>query len=151
VAAVAIGAGGVGCVAGGVIADRWGRTTLASAAMITSGACAVLAALLFGRTPLAVAAVATVWGFSVIADSAQFSASISELAERDRVGSALALQTALGFLLTAISIQVLPLVVERSGWPAAVTLLAVGPALGTVAMVRLRRRPEALRLAGGRR
>jgi MFS family permease len=151
VAAVAIGAGGVGCVAGGVIADRWGRTTLASAAMITSGACAVLAALLFGRAPLAVAAVATVWGFSVIADSAQFSASISELAERDRVGSALALQTALGFLLTAISIQVLPLVVERSGWPAAMTLLAVGPALGTVAMVRLRRRPEALRLAGGRR
>jgi sugar phosphate permease len=119
--------------------------------MITSGACAVLAALLFGRAPLAVAAVATVWGFSVIADSAQFSASISELAERDRVGSALALQTALGFLLTAISIQVLPLVVERSGWPAAMTLLAVGPALGTVAMVRLRRRPEALRLAGGRR
>jgi MFS family permease len=151
VAAVAIGAGAVGCVAGGVIADRWGRTTLASLAMVISGTSAVLAALLFGRAPLAVAAVVTVWGISVIADSAQFSASISELAERDRVGSALALQTALGFLLTAISIQVLPLIAARVGWPVAITVLAVGPALGTVAMLRLRRRPEAVRLAGGRR
>jgi MFS family permease len=151
VAAMAIGAGALGCVAGGMIADRWGRTTLAALAMTISGASAVLAAVFFGRAPLVVAVVATVWGISVIADSAQFSASISELAEPDRVGSALALQTALGFLLTAISIQVLPLIVDRAGWPAAATLLAIGPALGTVAMLRLRQRPEAARLAGGRR
>jgi MFS family permease len=151
VAAMAIGAGAIGCVAGGLIADRWGRTVLAALAMATSGASAVLAGVLFGRAPLAVAAVVVVWGITVIADSAQFSASVSELADRDRVGSALALQTALGFLLTAISIQVLPLIVSASGWSAAVTVLAVGPALGTIAMLRLRRQPEAIRLAGGRR
>jgi hypothetical protein len=86
-----------------------------------------------------------------IADSAQFSASVSELAEKQRVGSALALQTALGFLLTAVSIQVLPFVVRGAGWRAAFVVLAVGPALGAVAMLRLRSRPEAARLPGGRR
>ena len=150
VAAVAIGAGALGCVAGGLIADRWGRTLLASSAMTISAASAVAAAILFGRAPLVVAAICTVWGISVIADSAQFSASISELADPDRVGSALALQTALGFLLTTISIQVLPIMAARFGWPAAVTLLAAGPVLGTAAMLKLRRRPEAVRLAGGR-
>ena len=98
-----------------------------------------------------VLAIATVWGITVIADSAQFSTSVSELAEAHRVGSALAFQTALGFLLTAVSIQVLPLVLKSAGWRGAFTLLAVGPALGVVAMLRLRGRPEAVRLAGGRR
>lgn len=150
-AAGAIGAGAAGCIAGGLLADRVGRTTITAASMAVSGASAVATGLLFGGIPALVIAVATVWGISVIADSAQFSASISELADRERVGSALALQTALGFLLTAVSIQVLPLVQSLSGWPAAVMMLAVGPALGIVAMLRLRQRPEAIRLAGGRR
>jgi len=95
--------------------------------------------------------VTTVWGITVIADSAQFSAAISELAEPDRVGSALALQTAVGFLLTAISIQLVPVLVRGAHWSQAFGVLAVGPALGMVAMLRLRVRPEAARLAGGRR
>jgi MFS family permease len=148
---VAIGAGGGGCVVAGLLADRVGRTTVTAASMTISGASAIVAGVLFGGLPAAVAAVATIWGISVIADSAQFSASISELAERDRVGSALALQTALGFLLTAISIQLLPVVTAGAGWPVAVVALSVGPALGVVAMVRLRGRPESLQLAGGRR
>ncbi|MGQ0568029.1 MAG: MFS transporter [Armatimonadota bacterium] len=150
VAALAIGAGALGCVAGGVLADRVGRTTITATAMAISGASAVATGLLFGQVPLVVAVMATMWGISVIADSAQFSASVSELADRDRVGSALALQTALGFLLTAVSIQVLPLVAARAGWSVAFALLAVGPVLGAHAMLRLRRRPEAIRLAGGR-
>jgi sugar phosphate permease len=119
--------------------------------MMISGAAAVVTGLLFGRTPAAVMVAATIWGISVIADSAQFSASVSELADRDRVGSALALQTALGFLLTAASIQILPVVVTRWGWGEAFVLLAVGPAAGALAMLRLRARPEALRMASGRR
>jgi hypothetical protein len=95
--------------------------------------------------------VATAWGISVIADSAQFSAAISELAEPNRVGSALALQTAVGFLLTAISIQLVPVLVSGGHWSQAFGILAVGPALGAIAMVRLHGRPEAVRLAGGRR
>ncbi len=119
--------------------------------MMVSGASAVLTGLLFGQAPGLVIAIALIWGISIVADSAQFSAAISELAAPERVGSALALQTALGFLLTAVSIQLLPYTQAWIGWQGAFALLAIGPACGVVAMLRLRRRPEALRLAGGRR
>ena len=150
-AAAVIGAGAPGCVAAGLLADRLGRTVITAAAMAISGSCAVATGLLFGKSPALVVAVAAAWGISVIADSAQFSAAISELAEPNRVGSALALQTAVGFLLTAISIQIVPAVVRGAHWSQAFGMLAVGPALGAIAMVRLRERPEAARLAGGRR
>ncbi len=150
-ASLAIGVGAVGCIVGGLLADRAGRTAVTAASMIVSGACAVASGLLFGRLPALVIAVAAFWGISVIADSAQFSAAVSELADRDRVGSALAMQTAVGFLLTVVTIQVLPLVQTAAGWSGAFAMLAAGPALGAVAMLRLRTRPEAVRLAGGRR
>ena len=150
-AAWVIGIGALGCVAGGLAADRLGRTITTAAAMVLSGSCAIATGLLFGAPPVLVVAIASVWGISVITDSAQFSASVSELAQPERVGSALALQTALGFLLTAVSIQVLPFVLRGAGWQGALTALAVGPALGVVAMLRLRGRPEARQLAGGRR
>jgi MFS family permease len=150
-AAVAIGSGALGCIAGGLLADRVGRTVVTAGAMAVSAASAVAAGLLFAHAPVLLVLVATIWGVSVIADSAQFSASVSELAPRERVGSALALQTALGFLLTAVSIQVLPLIVGRAGWAAAFVLLAVGPLLGAIAMLRLRSTADAARLAGGRR
>lgn len=118
--------------------------------MLTSGSSAIATGLLYGRGWLVVAA-ALVWGISVVADSAQFSAAVSELAAPERIGSALALQAVLGFLLTAISIQLLPVLQGRIGWPGAFAVLAVGPFLGAAAMLRLRARPEALRLAGGRR
>ena len=150
-AALVIGVGAIGCVLAGLLADRVGRTATTSAAMAISGACAVLAGLLFGQAPALVLAVAVVWGITIVADSAQFSAAISELAEPERVGSALALQTAIGFLLTAVSIQLLPLTQATVGWSGAFAILAIGPALGVVAMLRLRARPESVRLAGGRR
>ena len=150
-AALVVGAGALGCVGAGLLADRVGRTAVTSAAMALSGACAIVTGLLFGASPALVTVLAVVWGITVIADSAQFSASVSELSEPERIGSALALQTALGFLLTAASIQLLPLTQSALGWSGAFAILAVGPALGVVAMLRLRARPEALRLANGRR
>jgi MFS family permease len=150
-AAWVIGIGAVGCVAGGLAADRVGRTVTTAAAMALSSGFAIATGLLFGTSAVLVVAVASAWGISVIADSAQFSASVSELAAPERVGSALALQTALGFLLTAVSIQVLPFVLRGAGWQGAFLALAAGPALGVVAMLRLRGRPEARQLAGGRR
>ena len=146
-----IGIGAVGCIAGGLVADRIGRTVTTAAAMALSGACAVGAGLLFGQVPWLVVAVAAVWGVTIIADSAQFSAATSELADPRRIGSALALQTSLGFLLTAGSIQLLPFVVAAGGWRLAFAVLSVGPALGCAAMLRLRAMPESARLAGGRR
>jgi MFS family permease len=150
-AALAVGAGGIGCVGAGLLADRAGRTATTSAAMIVSGSSAVLTGLLFGQAPWLVILVATIWGVSVIAESAQFSAAVSELAPPERVGSALALQTSVGFLLTVVSIQLLPLVQSWIGWSGAFAILAIGPALGVVAMLRLRLRPEAVKMAGGRR
>ncbi|HEX5505288.1 MAG TPA: MFS transporter [Thermomicrobiales bacterium] len=149
--ALAIGTGAAGCVAAGLVADRLGRTATTATAMAASGACALVVGSLYGQAPALVVAVALVWGVAVIADSAQFSAAISELAASERVGSALALQTALGFLLTAVSIQLLPAIESRAGWAVAFAVLAIGPAAGAAAMLRLRRRPEAARLAGGNR
>jgi MFS family permease len=150
-ATAVIGVGALGCVAAGLLADRLGRTAITSAAMMTSGTSAVLTGLLFGHAPALVVIAAAVWGVTIVADSAQFSAAVSELAEPERVGSALALQTAIGFLLTAVSIQLLPLTQALIGWSGAFAILAIGPAVGVVAMLRLRLRPEATRLAGGRR
>ncbi len=146
-----VGSGGIGSLVAGAGADRVGRTATTSAAMIASGSMAVLAAV-FHAAPLPLlTAILLIWGLSVVADSAQFSASITELSPPEYTGTALTIQTSVGFLLTMVSIQLVPLVVAAAGWPAAFVMLAIGPALGTVAMLTLRRLPEARRLAGGRR
>ncbi|WP_287885663.1 MULTISPECIES: MFS transporter [Paracoccus] len=148
-AVIAVGA--IGCVVAGMLADRFGRTTVTMAAMAISGACALLIGLTPALGAFAVIAVALIWGVSVIADSAQFSASVAELSEPELVGTMLTLQTCMGFLLTFLIIQAMPLIVAASGWSHAFATLAIGPWLGVLAMWRLRRLPEAKRLAHGRR
>jgi len=151
VAGLAIAAGAVSSVLGGALGDRIGRTATTIGAMTISACCAVLAGLLFGAPPVVVGAIALVWGISVIADSPQFSAAITELAPADRIGSCMSLQMALGYLVSALSIQFVPVVTESQGWGVALVVLAIGPAIGVLAMMRLRARPEAFRLANGRR
>ena len=145
-----IASGALGCVGAGVLADRLGRTTLTIVAMAISGSCAASIGLLFGGNPAALVAVCIVWGVSIVADSAQFSAAIAELADRSRVGTMLTLQTALGFTLTLVTIHLMPHFVAAMGWRYAFVPLAIGPAVGVLAMARLRARPEAARLANGR-
>ena len=146
-----IASGAVGSVAAGLLADKLGRTTLTIAAMAVSGTCAATIGLLFGGSATALVAVCIVWGISIVADSAQFSASIAELANRSRVGTMLTLQTALGFTLTLVTIHLMPHLVAAMTWRYAFAVLALGPAVGVAAMFRLRQRPEASRLANGRR
>lgn len=146
-----VGVGALGCLAGGLFADRLGRTTLTMLAMAVSGACAATVGLLFGGDPLALTLLCLVWGVAVVADSAQFSASVVELSNRYLVGTMLTLQTALGFTLTLITIHLMPLWVDWIGWRYAFVPLAIGPFLGVWAMARLRAHPDATRLAGGRR
>jgi len=146
-----VGSGAVGCWIGGKYADRWGRTLVTSAAMVLSGSCALLVGAFFGATLVALIPLLLVWGVTVVADSAQFSAAVSELAPRDYVGTALTLQTSLGFLLTCATIYLLPRVAALIGWRWSMSVLAIGPALGVWAMLALRRRPEAVALAGGAR
>ena len=131
---VVVAAGAVGCWVGGVVSDRWGRTTLTMAAMALSGACALVTGFTFGGPPLLTLALAIVWGVTVIADSAQFSTAITA-----------------GFALTMASIWLVPPLVRVAGWPWAFAALAVGPAFGVTAMGRLRALPESAKLAGGRR
>jgi MFS family permease len=133
----AIAVGGAGCVLGGLAADRVGRERLTIWAMALSGACAMVIGASVASPALAVG-VGLVWGFAVVADSAQFSALITELAPAHAVGTALTLQTSLGFLLTMASIQLVPHLVGAIGWRWAFVSLAVGPALGIAAMRRLR-------------
>lgn len=141
----AIAAGGLGCVWGGLVADRIGRERTVNVAMAASGLCALLIGLTFGGNPWLVGALTWLWGFFVVADSAQFSALVTEVAPRHAVGTALTLQTSLGFLLTTVTIQLIPALVQQVGWRWAFAVLAFGPMAGIAAIVRLaalRRRPH---------
>ena len=146
-----IGSGAVGCVAAGLLADRIGRTAVTSWAMGLSGACCLGVGLLFDAPPAVLLVVAAIWGAAVVADSAQFSACVTELADPQYMGTALTVQTCVGFLLTMVSIELVPLAVAAVGWRWAFAVLAVGPALGVAAMLRLRGLPEAAQIAHGRR
>ncbi len=146
----AIGVGALGCVLAGLLADRLGRTTITIGSLAVSGACCLAAGSLIAH-PLALTALCLLWGLAVVADSAQFSAAVSELADPSAVGTALTVQTCLGFLLTLVSIQLVPPLVEAWGWNVALPALALGPAAGIAAMATLRRAPESTRMASGRR
>ncbi len=146
-----IAAGAIGCVAGGLFADRLGRTTLTILAMAVSGSCALVVGFFFGHSPIALVVLCLIWGVSIVADSPQFSASIAELSERNLVGTMLTIQTSMGFLLTLLTIHLIPHVVETLGWTYAFAFLAPGPVVGVIAMWRLRRHPDSAKLAGGLR
>jgi len=147
----AIAAGFFGALLGGYLADKIGRTALTIASLTVSGLCCLAAGPLFGASPAIVITLALVWGIAVIADSAQFSTSVAELAEPGSQGTMLTTQNAVGFAIALISVQLLPVWVAAVGWEWAFAPLVVGPVFGILAMARLRGRPEAVKLAGGRR
>ncbi len=145
-----IAIGGLGSVLAGQLADKLGRTTVTIASMAVSGTIAVVVGQFFGGNPWLVAGLTLLWGFAVVADSAQFSACISELSHPQYIGTALTVQTSLGFLLTLITIRLIPTLAQRVGWEWAFAFLALGPAVGIWAMATLKRSPAAVKLAGGR-
>ena len=145
-----VAAGALGCVAAGVLADRIGRVRVTAAAMATSGTCCLLAGPAFGSHPLLTTLLGLVWGIAVVADSAQFSASVAELSAPGLTGTMLTVQTCLGFALTLATIHLMPALVAAAGWGGAFAVLAIGPALGCVAMLRLGSSLMAARLASGR-
>jgi len=145
-----IGIGGLGSLIAGKLADKVGRTTVTTVSLAVSGSCAVLIGQFFGGSPILVAGIALLWGFAVVADSAQFSACVTELCDRQYIGTALTLQTSMGFLLTLITIRALPSVENAVGWEWAFAFLALGPIVGIWAMQILRKSPAKLKLAGGR-
>jgi MFS family permease len=142
-------AGGLGCWIGGILADRWGRTRTTTLMMAVSASCTLLIGFLFGLSPWIVLLVGLVWGFTVVADSAQFSTMVTELADQSYVGTALTLQLAVGFTITVATIWLIPVLQSSLGWRWAFASLAPGPLVGIVAMQRLRSLPEAAHIAGG--
>jgi MFS family permease len=144
-----IAAGALGCWIGGILGDRIGRTPTTAAAMTISGACSLAIGFLYGQALWAILALGLVWGFTVVADSAQFSTMVTELADQTYVGTAVALQLAVGFTLTVATIWLIPVLEGGVGWRYAFAFLAPGPILGVAAMIRLRRSPEAAQIAHG--
>ena len=146
-----IASGGVGSMLGGAFADRMGRTTLTIGAMAISGTCAATVGFFYGGVPAVMVLICLIWGSTVVTDSAQFSSCVIELADPRYVGTMLTIQTSVGFSLTLITIHALPVFADAVGWQWAMAPLAIGPALGVVAMALLRADPASAKLAGGRR
>jgi sugar phosphate permease len=145
-----IAMGSIGSLLAGALADRLGRTRVTTFALIASGSCALVVGIFFTR-PGVLTALCLTWGLVVVADSAQFSAAVSELTDSRYVGTALTVQTSLGFLLTLFTIRIVPPLVDIVGWERAFGILALGPAFGIWSMLRLRRLPESARMASGNR
>ena len=145
---IVIGAGAIGCVVAGLIADRVGRTLVTSWAMAISGTCCLVIGLLYGGNPVLLLIVAAIWGATVVADSAQFSSCVTELGDPRYIGTALTIQMCIGFLLTTISIELVP---KIDNWRYAFMILAPGPLFGVISMLRLRQLPEAIKIAHGKR
>jgi len=137
VAFVAIASGAVGCVGAGLIADRLGKARVAAWAMIVSAGCSAIAGFAFDAAPWVLFTLAVIWGVAVVADSALFSALVAEHSSRDYVGTALTVQLCAGFLLTLVTIRLIPLMASVVGWQWAFLLLVPGPTLGTLAMFKL--------------
>jgi MFS family permease len=132
-----VAAGAVGCVMAGQWSDRIGRSRVTIAAMAVSGACALIIGPALHGPLFLLGAISIVWGVSIVADSAQFSAAVTEFAASDYVGTAVTVQTALGFLLTMVTIRLVPTWSAWWGWQWAYAPLALGPAAGILAMSRL--------------
>lgn len=137
---VAAGLGGAaGCVLGGRVADRYGRVPVIATSLLVSGVCCVLSPVVLGAAPLLVSAFCVLWGAAAVADSAVLTTATIEVADPRYTGTALTVQTALGFLLTVAGIATVPVVAAAVGWQTALVVLAVGPALGLPAVLALRR------------
>lgn len=149
---VVIASGVLGCVLGGLLSDRVGRCLTTAGMMAVSGTCAALIGFAFDGPTWVLTLIAVIWGITIIGDSAQFSAAVTELADSRFVGTALTLQVSIGFALTVLAIWLMPHVAALfGGWQFSFLVLLPGPLVGAWAMLRLRRMPEAGRLAGGRR
>ncbi len=137
IAFVMIGSGAIGSAAAGWWADAIGKARIARWAMIVSGVCAAASGLVYGAPRIVLALFAIVWGVAVVADSAQLSALVAQYSPRDHVGTALTIQTCLGFLLTMASIRLVPLFAHAVGWQWAFLLLVPGPLFGAIALATL--------------
>ena len=136
---LAIGLGGLGCIAGGWYADRIGKVEVTIIAMVVSGLAAVGTAISFGGAPWLTFVMVLIWGVAIIPDSPQFSALVADGSPPEIAGSLMTLQTAIGFALTVFTVQVTPFLVDLTNWPTVMVIMALGPLFGIYFMLRLKR------------
>ncbi len=142
--------GAIGSWVGGVLADRWGRTNTTILMLSISGSCVILIGLLFHTNIYLILFVGLIWGFTSVADSAQFSTMVTEAADQSYVGTALTVQLATGFAVTVVTIWLIPILQDLFSWQWAFTFLVPGPIIGILAMLRLKSLPEAAKIGGGK-
>jgi len=147
---VVYASGGIGSWIGGILADRWGRTNTTILLMAISGSCAILIGLVYQSSLFLTMLIGLIWGITVVGDSAQFSTIVTETADQSYVGTALTVQLAAGFAVTIVTIWLLPFIQEMFSWRWAFALLAIGPIIGTGAMLRLKSSPESVKIGGGK-
>jgi MFS family permease len=134
---VAIGvAGVVGCVVGGWTSERYERARTAAVALAVSSGCCLLSPIGAHLPPLVLFVFAAVWGAAVIADSGVYSTLLSELVDARYTGTALTAQMAFGYLVTTVTMQLVPLTASAAGWPLALIVLAPGPIAGLIFVAR---------------
>jgi MFS family permease len=138
IAFLSIAAGGAACIVAGLAADRVGKANIAILAMAISGTAALASALTFGGPVWLTVVCVLVWGAAILPDSAQFSALVADFAPPDQAGSLMTFQTALGFALTFATVQLTPFGAELIGWPGMFAVMAIGPALGILGMLKLK-------------
>ena len=137
---VVVASGVGGAILGGILADRLGRARTVIGMMALSALSAGLMGIVHDGPMWLLLPVAILWGITVIGDSAQFSAMLAERARGELVGTALSLQMALGFMITLVSIQLLPWLADLiGGWRWVFMLLVPGPVIGIIAILRLQR------------
>nr|WP_321444501.1 MFS transporter [uncultured Cohaesibacter sp.] len=151
VAFFTLAAGAPGSIWGGRIADKVGRTLMTSVVLAASGFCSLIIGSLFGGPVVLVVLIAILWGATVSPDSAQFSTAVGELSKPENRGTMLTMQTAIGFSLALVSVQLMPHWIALVGWHWAFTPLVAGPIFGIISMLKLRKLPQSEQLAGGRR
>lgn len=131
---LAISTGALFCAPAGLLADRIGKAPVSAMAMLGSGSMAVAVALCFGGPVWLSFLLILCWGALIIPDSAQFSAIIADAAPPEAAGSLMAMQTALGFALSIVTVQITPVIAAWLGWPGALALMALGPTFGIAAL-----------------
>ena len=95
--------------------------------------------------------IAVIWGLTVVPDSPQYSAMISELSDPAYIGTTLAIQTSFGFAFSNISIWLLPIIVELIGWTFGFTFLVLGPIFGIISLIKFRKESDSEKIALGKK
>ena len=142
--------GAVGNMIGGKIADLIGRSKFNIIMLVISGSSSLIIGFFLNNALLALV-IAIIWGLTVVPDSPQYSAMISELSDPTYIGTALAMQTAIGFAITNISIWLLPVMVDLIGWSFGFTFLVLGPITGIISLIKLRNEPDSQKIAQGKK